>query len=153
MKKSNCIISLKLTELARARETMQVCQACNARVKVLGVPSDYTAVAVVVYNPNGDRYTAQPLSVDGNGDWGGKIAGAFFPATGTAKYELIAADEDGETISLGWGSVIIAPFKSGSEQPAGEFVRLTAIPDDSGQMHDIVAVQNEYGEWTWEIRN
>lgn len=153
MKKSNCLIVLKLTELARARETMQVCQACNARVKVLGVPSDYSGVAVVVYHPNGNRYNAQPLSVDGNGDWSGKLVGAFFPAVGRAKYELVAVDEDSETVSLGWGEIIIAPFKSGSVQPFADLVKLTVIPDDAGQMHDIVAVQNEFGEWTWEIRN
>lgn len=150
---NNATIKINLRELYRPRETLQVCQAATARVKLVNIPSDVSDIGVVVYKTSGEEhYAPVPCNVDDNGDYSCKLLGAMFPTAGLARYEIIGKDEDGDTVALGFGRIMVAEFGSGKET-TGEVVSITTIPDEDGVMHKVVAVRNEYGDWTWEIRD
>lgn len=147
-------ILVDVTRLGLPLAPIDVRRACGYSVRFLGVPRDVSRVQVTVVKADGTALNPVPCSMDPACTWTVKLPAVLFPATGHGVYEVWGLDADGEKCALGRGTLTVRPFESGDMlpvSPSGAQI-ITAIPDASGRLHKVVAVEVD-GEYTWQIED
>lgn len=152
MNQTNLIAYVDARHLGKPLPPMEARQFASFVLRVCGAPDDATDLFARVFKPDGGYFDI-PASRNGNGDWTARIIGTCFPNVGGGFYELHATDADGNPTALGRGRAVVMPFSVGGNaiQP-GENVSVAVLPDQTGALHQVVAV-NIDGEWTWEVRD
>lgn len=154
----NTYIELDVQNLKRPLVTIQAMQLCGVRIAVRRVPEDTADLRITIYKPDGTHFIAIPLAQNTNGDWDGFILGACFPTAGEAQYQIHYRDAEDHVCAGGKGKVLIGafdPMEGGEVTPEGDII-LTALQDDKGLSHKIVAVNrgtDAEPDWSWEIRD
>lgn len=154
MNQVNLIVDCNVTNLHAPARTMQARVGASLVVHVLNAPDDVTDAYIRVSTGGGNGYFDFPCTRTPNGDWHCRILGTAFAAPGDEWYEIRALDAEGNATALGGrGKCVVDAFSandySGS-QPGGQHVIQTLL-DERGAKHPIIAVQDEYGVWTYRI--
>ena len=151
----NLIVDCRVYNLRAMPPAMQARQGASFVVLVLNAPDDITDVYIRVSSGGGTAYADFPCWATPNGDWRGRILGTAFPNVGTEWYEIRARDADGGTTALGRGKCVVDVFSASDYEPPPDGKPhervIQTLLDETGAKHPIVAVQDEYGEWTYRI--
>ena len=147
-------IKIDISRLAFPLAPIDVRRACAYSVRFQGVPRDVTNVQVTVIGADGVALNPVPCSMRAGFVWHANFPPVLFPAVGSGFYEVWGLNESGEKIALGRGVLTVRPFESADMlpvSPSGAQI-ITAIPDASGRLHKVVAVEVD-GEYTWQIED
>ena len=154
---NNAKVRVRIDELDRQLPTIQTRFGASFQLKILDVPNGVDGVFVRVFKAQDkDGYFDCPANQDGNGDWECYMIGTTFPEVGRGLYEIHASDEAGNPTSLGVGNVSVKPFSAGSSPiTQGSEVSVATLPDETGALHQVVAVNlgdNENPDWSWKVK-
>lgn len=154
---NNARISVNIGELDRALPTIKTRFGASFQLQLMNVPKDIDGVFVRVFKAiDTDGYFDCPANIDGNGDWECYMIGTTFPECGLGIYEVHATDSQGNPTSLGAGRVLIRPFSAGSSPiTQGSEVSVATLPDETGALHQVVAVNlgtAEEPDWSWRVK-
>lgn len=152
----NARVRVNPKELGRPLDTLQARFGSSFTLEIADVPNDLSGLFVRVFRAAADAYFDCPASQNDNGDWTCYMIGTTFPDVGEAKYEIHAIDDLGNPTSLGGGKVRVEPFSAGSSPVTqGEAVSVATLPDETGALHQVVAVNigtAEEPEWSWQVK-
>lgn len=148
-------IKIDTANLSFPLHAFDVRRGCAYSVLFRDVPREIYAVQVTVIAPDGTQYNPVPCSLGSDGSWKANLSPLLFPNTGRGKYEVWGLNEAGEMFALGVGTIRIGDFESAELNPVSPTGKqiITAIPDRSGQLHNVYAVETEDGEYTWVIED
>lgn len=127
---------------------------CAYSVQFRNIPNDITNVQFSVIGADGKALNPLPCSLRTGFVWKVDVPGYMFPFVGSGFYEVWGMNESGEKVALGRGVLTVRPFESANMlpvSPSGAQI-ITAIPDASGRLHKVVAVEVD-GEYTWQIED
>lgn len=154
----NARVRVNPRELDRPLDTLQARFGSSFMLEIVDVPNGVSGVFVRVFRAayDGEAYFDCPANQNDNGDWSCYIIGTTFPDVGEASYEIHATDDMGNPTSLGAGKVRVKPFSSGSSPiPQGSVVSVATLPDETGALHQVVAVNigtAQEPDWTWQVK-
>lgn len=115
-------------------------------------PSDVSGVYIRIFNLTGGHYDI-PGNTDGEGTTRFDVPATCLPTCGNCRYEVHGTGPNENPVALGEGALVVQSFTPTTDPVApGTIVPIMEIPDDSGAMHRIVAVQRD-GEWTSQLRS
>lgn len=155
---NNARVRVNPRELGRPLDTLQARFGSSFSLELVDVPNGVSGVFVRVFRAafDGEAYFDCPASQNDNGDWNCYLIGTTFPDVGDASYEVHATDDEGNPTSLGAGRVRIKPFSAGSSPiTQGSVVSVATLPDETGALHQVVAVNigtAEHPDWTWQVK-
>lgn len=153
---NNARVRVNPRELGRRLDTLQARFGSSFSLEIADVPQGVYDVFVRVFRAAADAYFDCPASQNDNGDWDCYIIGTTFPDVGDAYYEIHATDAEGNPTSLGSGKVRIEPFSAGSSPIVqGSVVSVATLPDETGALHQVVAVNvgtAEHPDWSWQVK-
>ena len=147
-------IPIKGNSMSQHLPTLNVAQACTYSVAFTEIPFEISAVQITVIKADGTPLNPIPLSSKGNGEWEAKLPPVYFPSVERMSYEIWGLNTDNDIVAIGYGIVNVKKFCSGNMfpvSPSGAQI-ITAIPDASGRLHKVVAVEVD-GEYTWQIED
>lgn len=151
MNQYNAIIDLNPCRLGYLRSPWSARQHSSFVARMLNAPDDVTDVFVRIFKPNNGGFFDIPATQNGNGDWTARVIGTCFPAVGDGWYEVHGTDADGNPTSLGKGKCKVYPFSIGGNAILpGAPLSVATLPDETGALHQIVAVQLG-DEWTYKV--
>lgn len=147
-------IKIDVSRLGFPIAPVAVRRGCAYSLRFSGVPREVTRVQVSVIAPDGAALNPVPCSERSGFVWQADFSPVVFPAAGNGFYEVWGVNEAGEKFALGRGVLTVYPFDSADMlpvSPSGAQI-ITAIPDASGRLHKVVAVEVD-GEFTWQIED
>lgn len=147
-------IKIDVSRLGFPVDPVSVRRGCAYSVRFRGVPREVTRVQVSVVAPDGSVLNPVPCSERSGFVWQADFPPVMFSSVGNGYYEVWGLNEAGEKCALGRGTLAIRPFESADAipvSPSGAQI-ITAIPDASGRLHKVVAVEID-GEFTWQIED
>lgn len=154
---TNAIIRLDVGNLNIPTETIKARFASSFTAKLVNAPMEVSGLFLRIFKTDKESYFDCPASQDSNGDWSCYIIGTCFPAAGESFYEVHATDDVGNPTSLGSGKLIVQPFTAGNTPlPAGSVISVATLPDGTGALHQVVAVNigtADKPDWSWQVRS
>lgn len=150
----NLIVDCRVQSLHRETPTMQARLGSTFVLRAINVPDDVTDVTIRVSTGGGAGFFDIPCTQSPNGDWRAHIIGTAFASVGREWYEIRGRCSDGSMTALAKGACLIDGFSADTAQdipldPERRVVQ--TLLDESGAQHQIVAVKDEFGEWTYRI--
>ena len=152
MNQLNAIVDCNVRNLHNYLKSLQAFAGCEFVAVVYNAPDDITDLVLRVSTEKGQAFYDFPASRTPNGDWLVRILPTAFRKPGTEWYEIRAKAADGYDTALGRGKVQVAPWSVGTAETLDARRRFVmTIADEGGAQHAIYAVQNDLGEWTYQI--
>lgn len=153
----NAVVNIDVARLGRQLPTLEARFGASFSLRMLNAPQGVSGVFVRVFRAyGGDGYFDCPANQDANGDWTCYMVGTTFPEAGRGSYEIHATDENGNPTALGAGRTLVKPFSAGSSPiTQGSEVSVATLPDETGALHQVVAVNlgtAEEPDWTWQVK-
>lgn len=152
---TNAVVQLDIKNLNKPLKPLTPRFAASYGVRLTNVPPDVSGVFLRLFTAGGGYFDA-PGNVDDNGDVNVEIVGTCFPAVCRTYYEVHGTDGNGAATALGVGDMTVGPFSAGNTpQPQGSVISVATLPDATGALHQVVAVNlgtTEEPDWSWQVR-
>lgn len=154
MEQVNLVVELDQRRTCKPLATFEALVGCASVVVVMNAPEDCDNFVVRVFAHDGASFYDFPCwrMPENRNSVKCRVLGTAFFAEGEEHYEVRAKDADGNDVGFGTGRLVVKSFSAGTPSGLPSTVRIVQVlPDAQGGLHQIEAVQDETGEWTYRF--